>query len=42
MEFIGMQNTFGESGPPDALIIKYGMGVKDIIVAAKKALRRKK
>ncbi len=42
MEFIGMQNVFGESGPPAALIEKYGMGVKDIIRAVKKVLRRKK
>ena len=42
MEFIGMQDTFGESGPPSALIEKYGMGVKDIKVAVKKVLRRKR
>lgn len=42
MEFIGMQDTFGESGPPAQLIEKYGMGVKDIKLAVKKVLRRKK
>jgi transketolase len=41
MEFIGLRDTFGESGPPEALIAKYGMGVKDIVAAAKKAKRRK-
>ena len=41
MEFIGLQNTFGESGDPDALIEKYGMDEKNIIRAAKKAIRRK-
>ena len=41
IEFIGMQNTFGESGPPEKLIEKYGMGVRDIKAAAKKAIRRK-
>ena len=41
LEFIGMQNTFGESGPPEALIEKYGMGVSDIKRAVKKVLRRK-
>jgi transketolase len=41
IEFIGMQNTFGESGPPNALIEKYGMDVKAIKAAVKKALRRK-
>ncbi len=42
MEFIGMQNVFGESGTPKDLIEKYGMGVKDIKGAVKKALKRKK
>ncbi len=41
MEFVGLQNTFGESGDPDALIEKYGMDEKSIIRAAKKAIRRK-
>lgn len=40
-EFIGMPDQFGESGPPEALLDKYGMGVKDIIAAVKKAIRRK-
>jgi len=41
MEFVGMQNVFGESGTPAELIEKYGMGAKDIVHAAKKAIRRK-
>jgi transketolase len=41
IEFIGMQDTFGESGSPAALIKKYGMGAEDIKKAAKKAIRRK-
>ena len=41
MEFIGMQNTFGESGDPDELIEKYGMGVNSITNAVKKVLKRK-
>jgi transketolase len=41
VEFIGMQNTFGESGAPAQLIEKYGMDVKSIKAAVKKALRRK-
>jgi len=40
MEFIGLQNTFGESGPPKDLIEKYGMGIKDIKAAAKKVVKR--
>ncbi len=42
IEFIGLQDTFGESGPPLALIEKYGMGVKDIKTAVKKAIRRQR
>ncbi|MGD1003708.1 MAG: transketolase C-terminal domain-containing protein [Minisyncoccia bacterium] len=42
IEFIGMQDTFGESGQPDELIKKYGMMPKDIVMAAKRAIRRKK
>ncbi len=41
IEFIGMQNTFGESGPPGLLLLKYGMGVKDIMSAVKRAIKRK-
>lgn len=41
MEFIGLQDTFGESGSPAQLLEKYGMGVKDIKEAVKKVLRRK-
>jgi transketolase len=42
IEFIGMQDTFGESGAPAELIAKYGMAPKDIVAAAKRALRRAK
>lgn len=41
MEFVGMKDTFGESGPPKELIEKYGMGVRDIKSAIKKVLERK-
>jgi len=41
MEFIGMQNVFGESGSPKDLIEKYGMGVKDIKAAVKRVIKRK-
>jgi transketolase len=42
MEFIGLQNVFGESGAPDELIEKYGMGQKDIEAAVKRVIKRKK
>ena len=41
MEFIGMQNTFGSSGAPEKLSVKYGMDVQSIVMAAKKVLSRK-
>jgi transketolase len=41
IEFVGMQDTFGESGAPSALIEKYGMDAKAIKSAVKKVLRRK-
>jgi transketolase len=41
IEFVGMQDTFGESGPPAALIEKYGMDAAAIKRAVKKVLRRK-
>ena len=41
IEFVGMRDTFGESGPPEALIEKYGMSVEDIKTAVKKVILRK-
>jgi transketolase len=41
LESIGMPDSFGESGEPDELLTKYGMKAKDIVAAAKRALKRK-
>lgn len=41
MEFIGLQDTFGESGTPKELIEKYGMGVSAIKDAARRVKERK-
>lgn len=41
MEFIGVQNRFGESGAPSELIEHFGMGVIHINEAVKKVLSRK-
>jgi len=41
IEFIGMQDTFGESGAPTELLEKYSMGKDSIMRAVKKVLRRK-
>lgn len=36
MAFVGVNDSFGESGTPDQLMEKYGLGVKDIIAAVKR------
>src|SRR3989304_2184509 len=41
MEFVGLQNTFGESGKPAELIKKYKMDKDAVIAAVKKAISRK-
>ncbi len=42
MEFIGMNDKFGESGEPEELLIKYMMKSANIIDAVKRVLKRKK
>jgi transketolase len=42
MERIGIKDTFTESGQYNDLLEKYGMGIKHIIDAAKKVIKRKK
>ena len=41
IEFIGIQDKFGQSGTPDELIEHYGMGKNSIKEAVKKVLARK-
>ncbi len=41
MEFVGVNDKFGESGKPEELIEKYGMGVEFINRAVKKVFNRK-
>jgi transketolase len=41
MEFVGVKDVFGESATPDELMEKYGLGVKDILAASRKVLKRK-
>lgn len=40
-EFVAVNDRFGESGKPEELLDKYGLGVKDIVEKAKKAMARK-
>lgn len=42
MEFIGLQDRFGETGNPKDLVEKLGMGTKDIKAAVKRVIGRKK
>lgn len=42
MEFVGMQNTYAESGLPDQLLDKYGFRAVNVAAAARKVLARKK
>jgi len=41
MEFVGTKDIFGESGKPEELIKKYGLGINDIKTAVKKVIKRK-
>ncbi|MCW8916117.1 MAG: transketolase family protein [Magnetovibrio sp.] len=41
MDFVGIQDTFGESGEPDDLAAKYGLTEKDMVEAAERVLARK-
>lgn len=40
-EFVAVNDQFGESGKPEELLDKYGLGVSDIVEKAKKAIQRK-
>jgi transketolase len=42
MEYVGVKDSFGESGKPDELLEKYGLTKKDVIWAVKDVLDRKK
>jgi len=41
MEFVAVNDTFGESGSPEQLMVKYGLEAVNIVEAAKKAVARK-
>ena len=42
MEFVGIDNTYAESGTPDQLLDKYGLRAANIVSAARKAIERKR
>ena len=41
MEFVGIQDTYAESGQPDELMDKYGLVARDVAAAVRKVVARK-
>jgi transketolase len=41
MEFVGIENTYAESGTPDGVLQKYGLTAENVAAAARKVVRRK-
>jgi transketolase len=42
LEVVAVNDTFGESGLPEALLEKYGLGIQHVAAAARIAIQRKK
>lgn len=42
MEFVGIDNTYAESGTPEELLDKYGLLARDVVAAIRRALSRKR
>lgn len=42
MEFVGVENTYAESGTPDELLDKYGLRAANVVAAARRLLQRKR
>jgi len=42
MEFVGIHDTYAESGTPEQLLDKYGLIARDVTAAVRRALARKK
>ena len=41
MEYVAVNDSFGESGTPDQLLQKYGLDVPDIVNAVGRVMKRK-
>jgi transketolase len=41
MQFVGIEDTYAESGEPQELLAKYGLMPKDVIAAVRKVIRNK-
>ena len=42
MEYVGIQNTYAESGSPEQVMNKYGLVARDVIAACRRVLARKR
>jgi transketolase len=42
MEFVGIENTYAESGSPEAVLEKYGLTAAKVAEAARRVLARKR
>jgi transketolase len=42
MEFVGIHDTYAESGQPDELLEKYGLVARDVAAAVRKVVARKR
>jgi transketolase len=42
MEFVGLNDTYAESGDPEALMKKYGLTAEQVIAAVRRVMKRKK
>ena len=42
MEFVGIENTYAESGSPEAVLDKYGLLSRDVTAAVRRVLARKR
>src|SRR5205814_10048939 len=40
MEFVGIENTYAESGAPELLLDKYGLIARDVVAAVRRTLAR--
>jgi transketolase len=40
MRFVGLRDTFAESGPPEALLEKYGLTAADIVREARELVQK--
>jgi transketolase len=41
MEYVGVQDSFGESGEPDEIMEKYGLTIQSVVGAARRVIKRK-